>query len=88
MSPQEFDEQSVIPIDRWIELDGDECRKLDDNLKLTKQYIKVGLEAKVISYDSLGRIWLWSEKNKIYYPMHFEYKKLLIGYKVSKKAAN
>ena len=88
MSPKEFDEQSVVPIDRWIDLNGEECRRMDDNLSLTKKYIKAGVEGKVISFDSLGRIWLYSEKNKIYYPMHFEYKKLLIGYKISAKAAN
>jgi hypothetical protein len=89
LTPKQLDNQSLIRIDRWIDVDSVECRKLDDNYKLTKRIIRDLYEQEPASLftDSLGRFW---DKgvNGIYFPYHFEYGKKLIGYRMSKKAAN
>ena len=88
LSPKELDSQSKIRIDRWIELDSEECRSLDDNYAFTKQCLKLGLEEPaMLAFDSSGRIWGRGVDN-VFYPFHMEYKGQLIGYRLSKKAAN
>jgi hypothetical protein len=88
-SPKELDEQSKIRIDRWIDVESTECKELDDNYALTKKMIRM-LHDKEPAYlftDTHGRLWGRGEDNS-FYPFHFEYGKKLIGYRLSKKAAN
>ena len=87
-TPQELDAQSKIKIDRWIDVDSEECRDKDDNYAFTKKCIKLGFQEQAYLFTDLhGRIW-GKGQDGYFYPFHFEYGKKLIGYRLSKKAAN
>ena len=87
-SPKQLDAQSRIIVDRWVDLYSDECKVMDDNYQFTMQCVKLGFqEPAYLAVDFFGRIWGKGTDN-IYHPFHFEYKNKLIGYKISKKAAN
>jgi len=87
-SSKELDAQSKIKIDRWIDIDSEECKELDDNHSLTKRWLKLGFEEPAYFFaDSLGRVW-GKGVDGIYYPFHFNKGKILIGYRLSKMAAN
>jgi len=88
-SPSELDKQSKIKIDRWIDLYSEECRMLDENYNFTMKIVKMLLlkEPAFLFSDLTGRLWGKGE-NEIFYPFHFEYGNKLIGYKISKRAAN
>lgn len=87
-SPKELDAQSKIHIDKWLDVDSEEVKSMDDNYAFTKQCIRLGfVEPAFFAVDSLGRIWGRGEDNR-YYPFHFNKGKELIGYRLSKKATN
>jgi hypothetical protein len=87
-SPQELDRQARIKVDRWVDLYSDEVKMMDDDYQFTMQCVKLGFqEPAYLAVDFHGRIWGFGVDN-IYHPFHFEYKNKLIGYKISKKAAN
>ncbi len=89
LTPNQLDAQSKIQVDRWVEVESDECRTLDDNYSLTKKMIHM-LHDKKPAYlftDSLGRLF-GKGTDGLFYPFHFEYNGKLIGYRLSKKAAN
>lgn len=88
MNPAEFDKQSPIKIKRWVDIDSEEAKALDNDRALTKKMLKIGFEEKFMTLDSLGRIWGINKENNIYYPFHFENGNDLIGYRIAKKAAN
>ncbi len=90
MSPKELEAQSPVKIERWVDIDSEEWRELDDTPAFTKKCLKVGFEEPAFMFtDSLGRVWCKpSEEGKPYFPFHFEYGSTLIGYRISKKAAN
>lgn len=88
-APKELDAQSKIKIDRWVDVDSEECKELDDNYALTKKMIRM-LHDKEPAYlftDSLGRLF-GKGVDGLYYPFHFESYGKLIGYRLAKKAAN
>jgi len=88
MSPVELDRQSSVKIDRWIEIDSEEWRNMDDNPDFTKKILKLGMkEPAFIFSDSRGRLW-GKGKDGSFYPFHFEYGSLRIGYRISRMAAN
>lgn len=88
MTPKELDFQSEVKINRWIDIDSEECKLLDDNIEFTKKVLKIGFgKEPFFILDKEGRIWGKSDNGK-YYPFHFEYGKQLIGYRISKKASN
>ena len=86
--PKELDNQSPIHVDKWIDVDSSECRELDDNYSFTKKIVKLGFqEPAYLAVDKLGRIWGRGENNK-FYPFHMNRGKNIIGYRISKRAAN
>ena len=88
MTAKEFDLQSPVKIDRWIDIGSSEAKELDEDLDLAKRIMRIGFEDSWMSTDSLGRIWGFDPKRNIYFPFHFENGKELIGYRIAKKAAN
>ena len=87
-NPKELDAQSRINIDSWVDVDSELCKEIDDNYPLTKKMLKLGFkEPAFLATDSLGRVWGKGE-DQYWYPFHFEYNGKLIGYRLSKKAAN
>lgn len=88
MSPQEFDNQSPVKIDRWIDIDSKEAIEKDENRPLTKKMIMIGFEDGWMTFDSLGRIFGKDPKRNIYFPFHFECGKELVGFRMAKKATN
>lgn len=88
MTPKELDAQSSIKIDRWVDLESEECKEMDDTYTFTKKCIRIGFEDGWMLVDSLGRIWGKGSGSTIYFPFHFEFGKKLIGYRLSKQAAN
>lgn len=86
--PKELDAQSKIKIDRWVDIDSEEWRDLDDDPGLTKRLIKIGFQKPEYFFtDSLGRIWGRGEDG-FFYPFHFSSYGKNIGYRLPKKAAN
>jgi hypothetical protein len=87
-SPQELDRQAKIIVDEWLEVESDLCRQMDDNYLLTKKIIKLGFQEPAYLFaDSNGRLWGRGEDDH-YYPFHFIVEDKVIGYRLSKKAAN
>lgn len=87
ISPTVLDAQATIKVDRWLDLDSEECRAKDDDHALTKKWLKIGMDAKFLFADPSGRIWGRGENN-IYFPYHFNVGKTLYGYRISKSASN
>ena len=87
ISPATLDAQATIKINRWLDLDSEECRAKDDNHSLTKQWLKIGMEAKFLFADPNGRIWGRGE-NGVYFPYHFNVGSTLYGYRIAKQASN
>lgn len=88
MKPIDFEKQSPVLITRWLDVDSEEAKCLDENRALTKKMLKLGFEEKFMILDSLGRIWGLNKETGVYFPFHFENGKELIGYRISKNAAN
>jgi hypothetical protein len=87
-SPQELDQQAKIIVDEWLEVDSDLCRQMDDNYLLTKKIIQLGFQEPAYLFaDSNGRLW-GKGVDKCWYPFHFIHNGKIIGYRLSKKAAN
>lgn len=86
LSIKNLDQQSSVVIYKWIDLDSEEYKIIDDNPAFTKKCIKIGFEENFIIPDSLGR--LWCKGSSCYHPFHLEYGKLYYGLKISAKAAN
>jgi|GEM_PF-6108288 len=93
LTPKQLDQQSLVHIDKWVDLGSEEHLYMDNDVALTKKWINMGLKdaetPAFLAVDSSGRIWSAkpNEKGK-YYPFHFEYGKKLIGIKNSKVASN
>jgi hypothetical protein len=96
-SPEELDAQSPVKISRFIDIDSQECKEMDEDRAFTKKLILMGFEGNgpddppFMYLDKNGRIWGRNPKNPSspHYPLHFTSPRgELIGYKMSKKAAN
>lgn len=89
MNPKELDAQNIIKIDEWVDIDSERWREVDDNPSFTKKIIRLGFEEPPFLFaDTLGRLWGKSKETERYFPFHLEYGKKLIGFRISKKAAN
>ncbi len=87
-TPQELDAQCPVTIERWIEIDSEEWKEMDDTPSFTKKCLRLGFEEPAFLFtDTLGRVWGKGENGK-YYPFHFNKGKRLFGYRLSKRAAN
>ncbi len=88
MTPAELDKQSPVKIDRWVDIDSEEAKTLDEDRALTKKMVRIGFEDKWMITDNLGRIWGFNAEKNLFFPFHFENGKELIGYRMAKVAAN
>lgn len=88
MSPEELEAQSPVHIDKWIDIASEDAQLMDQDFELTKKMMKIGFEDGWMITDSLGRIYGKNPEKGIYFPFHFEYGSLLIGYRNCKKASN
>ena len=88
MTPADFDKQSPVKIDRWIDIDSEEAKAKDPDRAFAKKLLRIGFEDGWLQTDSDGRVWGFDPKRNIYYPTHFEDGKKLLGYRIAKKAAN
>jgi len=84
-SPKVLDTQSKVKIDRWVDINSEECSNLDPDAKLARDWIKKYV-GDFLFTDTDGRI--WGESDNGYYPFHFEVGKRLYGYRISKSASN
>jgi len=90
MNTKELDLQSDVVIVKWVDVDSEECKLIDDNIDFTKKIIRLGFQGPdpFLFTDSMGRVWGKQNENGKYFPLHFEYGKQLIGYRISKNASN
>lgn len=86
MKAKDLDAQSTVYISKWVEVDSDECRRLDDNRPFTKKCIRVLEETGNLVVDEQGRI--WGRGDTYYYPLHIEVNGRNYGFKMAKKALN
>lgn len=87
-SPAALDAQSKIKVHRWIELGSEEWRMLDETPEFTKRIVHLGFQEPAYLFTDLnGRIWGKGEDG-YYYPFHFNKGTTIIGYRISKRAAN
>lgn len=87
LSPKQLDEQSSVKIERWLDMNSKECLDMDSDPNFTKKCYRIGTESGMLDVDNRGRIW-GKGKDGGYFPFHFEYGKLLYGYRVARLAAN
>lgn len=88
LNPEQLDAQCPVKIDRWIDIDSEEAKRIDDNRAFTKKIIKIGFEGSYLFIDTHGRLWGKTKKCDQYSPLHIEHGNKLIGYRMSKNAAN
>jgi hypothetical protein len=86
-TPTQLDQQSKVKVDKWLDLDSEECKDKDPDMPFTKKCLRIGAEDKFLLVDSLGRIWGKGDGGR-YYPFHFEYGKKIYGYRLATTAAN
>lgn len=82
MTPSEFENQSPIKINKWIDIGSEEHRMLDPDYKLAISWFKMLTKSGDLVTDSLGRIW-GKSKNNNWYPYHFNIGKINYGYRQS-----
>ena len=89
LSPKQLDVQAKIKIDYWLDVESERCKEIDNNYAFTKKMIKMLYDQspQYLFTDNLGRFWGCGEDG-VYYPFHMEYNGQLVGYRLSKKAAN
>lgn len=73
MTPEQLDAQSAIKIDKWVDLESEDAKLMDDNRDLTKKMLRIGFEEGVMITDSDGRVWGHDPKGGPWFPFHFEY---------------
>lgn len=59
LSVQQLDAQSPVKIDKWLDVESEECRDKDSDHALTKKWIKMlmsGDDPQLFT-DNFGRIW-------------------------------
>lgn len=87
ISPKDLDKQSPVKIDRWLDLNSEECYAKDPDIALTKKWLKIGAEEGFLMVDSNGRIWGKGKSNN-FFPYHFNVGSTNYGFRLSMKAAN
>lgn len=88
LTSKELDEQNIININYWIDIDSQEAKVNDEDRALTKKMIRIGQEDGWMITDNLGRLWGYDKNKNQYFPFHFEIGNKLIGYCIKKSAAN
>ena len=88
LTPTQLDAQSTIVIEKWLNIDSEECKDKDSDIAITKKFLRIGAEDGFLMVDSLGRVWGDSEKGGVHYPFHIEYGKKLYGIRIATSAAN
>ena len=89
LTPEELDKQSEVQLDGWVDLDSERWREVDDDPKLTKRWVRLGLmDPPFLFADSMGRLWGRGKDNNKWYPYHLEYGKKKYGIRISARATN
>lgn len=89
INPLELDNQSPIKINRWMNVESEAFKDMDDNEEFTKTILKMGFESpQFLWLDSKGRIWGKGNEKDKYYPLHLTYGGLNIGFMISRTASN
>lgn len=88
LKPDMLDEQSPVSIDEWVDLNSNRHLSVDDNPKLTKQWLAMLTESGAFQRDLLGRVWGFSPDKNYYYPYHVEHLGKKYGIRVSREGAN
>lgn len=87
-SPKDLDAQCLVKLDGWVDFGSERHKEVDSDYALTKKWLKMGLESPPFLFlDLFGRVW-GKGVNGIYFPLHLEYGKKLLGIRLPKKAAN
>jgi hypothetical protein len=90
LKSSEVEKKSIVKINRWVDVDSKEFKEMSSpaEIILTKKVVKaISFKDSGISTDELGRIWSKNEDGS-FWPLHSEIGKEIIGFKVSKMAAN
>jgi hypothetical protein len=87
LSPKELDLQCKVSIDRWVDLNSEEAKRLDPKHKETLHWFKVCQGPGGLMLDNLGRIFGKGAEGR-YYPYHINVDGKLIGFRISAKALN
>ena len=78
LSHEELTKQSPVKIDKWLDIDSEECKDKDPDIALTKKWLKIGFEDKFLFTDEQGCIWGRGKEGR-FFPYHFDYGKKLYG---------
>lgn len=88
ISPQQLVAQSEVKIDRWIDWRSDEAKRIDDMRDFSAHILHLGEDGKTLTIASDGSVWGYDKERSRFWPLHFEYRGKLIGYRFAAKAAN
>jgi hypothetical protein len=87
LTPKQLDAQSIILIDKWLDIHSEECEEKDNNIALSKNWLNLLSKDGTLSTDSMGRIWMKNDDNG-YHPYHFDFKNKNYGYRLAVSADN
>lgn len=88
LTPAQLDAQCAVHIDEWVDIDSERAKDIDPDHALARKWLKMGVEANFLKVDSNGRLWGKGKDGERWFPLHFEYGKKLVGYRISAKAVN
>jgi hypothetical protein len=88
LTPEELDRQSPIKIDKWLDIDSEECKDKDPDHALTKKWLKMCAKDNFLQVDKHGRVWGKGPNQESYFPYHFDYGKKKYGFRLALAAAN
>lgn len=90
MNSKELEAQSLIKIDRWIDITSPEANEFAPEMnKIIIRLLEDPKEDDSIFTDELGRIWgTGSKEYNEYYPLHDTFCGENIGYRYVKNASN
>ncbi len=85
MKAKELDLQNQVEIDRWVDYDSPEFKKIDQYPYFTKQCLQYGFEAEFMIIDDKARVWGRGADGR-YFPFHLEDGKKKVGVRLPGKA--
>lgn len=87
LSPKELDAQSVVVIEKWLDVNSEECKEKDPEYKISKYLLNRGIQEGFLKVDNQGRIWVHGLHEE-FFPYHFELGDKLYGLRIAAAAAN
>lgn len=89
MKPVDLDRQSPVKIDRWLDVDSEEFKRIDPDTWVTKQLLRRGLACDALMTDSDGRVWSNPiDPNDKRFPLNFTEGGITYGYRIPERAHN